>query len=128
MRVLRVVSDLTGNRKGLRKNHTLTLKTLGCEIKCQFFHFLLREIEIWLQNQINRIISCIKQTFFVWIRRIWKNKNIKSTGQYHYFWFTPGFSGTSGYRSCLRLPSGHAPDILLSNAKDCLVLSQICGP
>ena len=46
-------------------DHTLTLKTIGCEIKCQFFHFLLREIEIWLQNQINRIISCIKPTFFL---------------------------------------------------------------
>ena len=74
MRVLRVVWDLTGNRKSLRKNHTLTLKTIGCEIKCQFFPFLLREIEIWLQNQIKRTISGIKPTFFAWIRRISKIK------------------------------------------------------
>ena len=66
--------------------------------------------------------------FFVWIRRIWKNKNITSSGQYHYFWFTSGFSSTSGYRSCLKLPSVHAPDIFLSHAKNRLVLSQICGP
>ena len=38
------------------KNHTLTLEIIGLESKCQFFHFLLREIEILAQNQIKRII------------------------------------------------------------------------
>ena len=42
VRALRVVSDLTGNRKCPKKNYTLTLKTIGCERKCQFFHFLQR--------------------------------------------------------------------------------------
>ena len=28
------------------KNYNLTLKTIGCERKCRFFHFLLRKIEI----------------------------------------------------------------------------------
>ena len=30
VRVLRVVVDLTGNRKCPEKNYTLTLKTIGC--------------------------------------------------------------------------------------------------
>ena len=128
VRALRAVWDLTCNRKCPKKNYTLTLKTIGCERKCQFFHFLLREIEIWLQNQIKRIISGIKPTFFVWIQRIWKNKNLTSSGRYHCFWFTSGFSDTSGYRSGHKLLSVHAPDTFLSHAKNRLALSQICGP
>ena len=40
------VSKVTGNRKCPKTNQTLTLKIIGCERKCHFFHFLLREIEI----------------------------------------------------------------------------------
>ena len=67
------------------KIHTLTLKIIGCERNCHFFHFLLLEIEIWLQNQINRIIFGIKPTIFVLIRPILENKNITSSGRYHCF-------------------------------------------
>ena len=33
------VSITSGNLKCPKKNHTLTLKMIGCEIKCQFFPF-----------------------------------------------------------------------------------------
>ena len=46
VRALKVFFGGTGNRKCLKKNHTLTLKMIGFEIKCQFFRFLLREIGI----------------------------------------------------------------------------------
>ena len=62
-----------------------SLETIGCGRKCKFFNFLLQKIEIWPQNQIERIILGIKPTFFVWIPRIWKNKNITSSGRYHFF-------------------------------------------
>ena len=88
---------VTAYRKCLKKIHTSTLKIIGCERKCQFFNFLLCEIEIFLQNQIERIILGITPAFFVWIRRIWENKNITSSDRYRCFSFTSGFSGTSGY-------------------------------
>ena len=68
-----------------KKNYTLTLKIIGCERKCQFFTFFVALIEIWLQNQIERIILSIIPTFFVWIRHIWENKNITSSGCSHCF-------------------------------------------
>ena len=58
---------------------------IGCERKCQFLTFFVALIEIWLQNQIKRIISDILPTFFVWIRHIWENKNITSSGCSHCF-------------------------------------------
>ena len=69
VRALRVFPGETGYQKCLKKNHTLTLKIIGFEKNCQFFDFLLREIEIGLQNQIKRIISGMEPTFFVWERR-----------------------------------------------------------
>ena len=68
-----------------KKFQTLRLKMIGCVRKCQFFYFLLLEIEIWLQNQIKRIILGIKTTIFIWIWRIFENKNITSSGRYHCF-------------------------------------------
>ena len=50
-----------------------------------FFHFFVALIEIWLQNQIKHIVSGIIPTFFVWIRHIWENKNITSSGCSHSF-------------------------------------------
>ena len=108
VRALRV--DLTCNQECPKKLY-FNVKNNRLWKKFQFFHFLLRQIKIWLQNQIKRIISGIKPTFFVWIQRIWKNKNLTSSGRYHCVWFTSGFSSTSGYRSFLTLPSVHAPDI-----------------
>ena len=58
---------------------------IGCERKCHFFHFFVTLIEIWFQNQIERIILGIIPTFFVWIRHIWENKNITSSGCSHCF-------------------------------------------
>ena len=56
-----------------------------------FFHFFIALIEIWLQNQTERIISGIRPTFFVWIRLICENKNLTSSGYSHCFsvnfWF-----------------------------------------
>ena len=66
-----------------KKNHTLTLKIISWGRKSIFFLFLSLEIKIWLQNQIKCIISCIKPTFFVWIRHIWENKNFTSSGRHH---------------------------------------------
>ena len=40
VRALKLVFDVTGNRKCLKKIHTLMLKMIGCGKKCQFFHFL----------------------------------------------------------------------------------------
>ena len=73
------------NRKCLKKKYTFTLKIIRCERKCQVFHFSLGKIEIRLQHQIKRIISGITPTFFVWIRRIWENKNITSSHRFHCF-------------------------------------------
>ena len=75
----------SGYRKCPKKIYTLMLKMIGCERKCQFFSFFVALIEIWLQNQIKRIISGIIPTFFVWIRHIWENKNITSSVCYHCF-------------------------------------------
>ena len=36
------VSIISGNRKCPKKFYTLTLEIIGCERKCDFFHFLLR--------------------------------------------------------------------------------------
>ena len=83
----------SGNRKCPKKIYTLTLKMIGCERKCQFFSFFVALIEIWLQNQIKRIISGIIPTFFVWIRHIWENKNITSSGCSHCFSIYFRFSG-----------------------------------
>ena len=51
--------------------------------KMPIFSFFVALIEIWVQNQIKRIISGIITTFFVWIRHIWENKNITSSGCSH---------------------------------------------
>ena len=67
------------------KNYTLTLKIIDCERKCPFFHFLLALIEIWLQNPNELIISGIMPRFNDWIRHIWENKNITSSGCSHCF-------------------------------------------
>ena len=40
------VSITSGNRKCPKKFFTLTLKIIGCERKCHFFHFFLALIEI----------------------------------------------------------------------------------
>ena len=58
---------------------------IGCGRKCQFLTFLLREVENWLPNHIKLIISCIKPSFFRLDTAYLKNKNITSSGRYHWF-------------------------------------------
>ena len=78
-------SITSGNRKYQKKFNTLTLKIIDYERKCQFFHFFVALIEIWLQHQIKRTILGIMPTFYVWIRPIWENKNITSSDCHHCF-------------------------------------------
>ena len=62
------------------------------------FFIFVALIEIWLQNQIKHIVSGIIPTFFVWIRHIWENKNITSSGCSH------GFSVNFRFFGHFRLP------------------------
>ena len=79
------VSITSGNRKCPKKIYTLTLKIIGCERKCHFFHFFVALIKIWLQHQINSIILGIIPTFYVWIRPIQENKKFTSSDCHHCF-------------------------------------------
>ena len=71
---------------------------------------------IWFWNQIS----------------ISRNKNEKIYILFHRLLFSTlkydFLSDFSGFRSGLKLPSVHAPNISLSHAENRLALSQICGP
>ena len=59
LRVLRVVWDLTGDQRILKRSYFYVENRRLGKIISTFFRFMFREIEIWLQNQIKRNSSLL---------------------------------------------------------------------